>query len=109
MNSEITYNASTKKYKTNIIDLSQNTEKIYELEPREYDFIPDNTHMVGFIAEEVFDIDKYLATLDMNGEVENINWNGLITYLVAEMKKLKINFNYEINKLKLKIEILENK
>jgi hypothetical protein len=109
VNSEITYNASTRKYKTNIIDLSQNTENIYGLQPREYDFIPDNTHMVGFIAEEAFDKDKYFATLNTNGEVENINWNGIITYLVAEIKKLKIIFNNEINELKLKIEILENK
>jgi len=79
------------------------------LQPREYDFIPDNTHMIGFIAEEAFDTDEYFATLNTNGEVENINWNGVITYLVAEIKKIKINFTNEINELKLKIEMLENK
>ena len=84
---EITYGVSMAKYKSNIVDLSLDTTSIYNLNPREYDYL-DGKHCVGFIAEEVDKVDTMLAAKSGDGKPENINWYGLTTYLVHEMKKL---------------------
>jgi len=84
---EITYGVSMAKYKSNIVDLSLDTTSIYNLNPREYDYL-DGKHCVGFIAEEVDEVDTMLAAKSGDGKPENINWYGLTTYLVHEMKKL---------------------
>jgi len=84
---EIVYNVSMAKYKSNIADLSLDTETIYNLNPREYDYL-DGKHCVGFIAEEVDEIDTMLSAKNDDGTPENINWFGLTTYLVQEMKKM---------------------
>ena len=84
---EITYAGSMAKYKSNIADLSLNTETIYNLNPREYDYL-DGKHCVGFIAEEVDEVDTMLSAKNDDGTPENINWFGLTTYLVQEMKKV---------------------
>ena len=83
----IMYNVSMAKYKSNIVDLSLDTTSIYNLNPREYDFI-DGKHCVGFIAEEVDKVDTMLAAKNNDDTPVNINWYGVTTYLVNEMKKL---------------------
>ena len=85
---EITYTVSMEKYKKNIIDLSLDTTSIYNLIPREYDYISDGSHCVGFIAEEVDKIDTMLSAKNSDGTPGNINWFGLTTYLVNELKKM---------------------
>ena len=84
---QIMYNVSMAKYKSNIVDLSLDTTSIYNLNPREYDFI-DGKHCVGFIAEEVDKVDTMLAAKNNDDTPVNINWYGVTTYLVNEMKKL---------------------
>jgi len=102
-NNEIFYNTSTEKDKFNIIDLSQNTANIYELRTREYDYL-DGVHNAGLIAEEVDEIDTLLSTKNDDGTPGNINWFGLVTYMLKEMQNLK---NENI-KLTNRISILEN-
>ena len=86
--SEITFQTSSRSIKKNIIDLTANTESLYELVPREYDSIADDTHHLGFIAEEVFDIDPNFAWTE-NGLPKGIEWMNIVLYLVAETKKLR--------------------
>ena len=96
---ELSYLTSSRRYKTNIIDLLQNTENIYKLQPKEYDYTPDNNkHLIGFIAEEAFSADPYFAVLNSDENPEAIDWNNIITYLVAEIKKL----NNRVIELELK-------
>ena len=85
---ELTYGTSTEKHKTNIIDLTQNTSNIYNLVPREYDYI-DGSHCVGLIAEEVDRVDTFLSTKNSDGTPGNINWFALTTYMLKEIQKLK--------------------
>ena len=85
---ELTYNASSKKYKTNIIDLTQNTSNIYNLVPREFDYV-DGTHCVGLIAEEVDAVDTFLSTKNDDRTPGNINWFALTTYMLKEIQKGK--------------------
>jgi hypothetical protein len=54
---EISYSSSSIRYKKNIINLNQDTSKIFQLSPREYDSKIDGKHHLGLIAEEVESID----------------------------------------------------
>ena len=92
---ELSYNGSSLKYKSNVVDLTTDTSSIYRLNPREFDYISGD-HCVGFIAEEVNEIDTILATKNKDGEPININWFGIVTYLVKEIKILK----EQVDKLK---------
>ena len=104
---QITYNTSSEKDKTNIVDLSANqTLSLYNLRPREYTYIADNKQNIGFIAEEVEQVDSALVVYDNNpsNTPTNVTWSSIITYLVAEVKRLKtIN-----NNLNESITALEN-
>ncbi|AGE60006.1 Chlorovirus glycoprotein repeat domain-containing protein [Acanthocystis turfacea Chlorella virus WI0606] len=85
---EITYNSSTRRIKENIIDLTANTAHIYDVRPVEYDMISGEGHFLGFIAEEVYDVDPHFAWM-LDGQPEGIEWFNMLTYTIAELKKLK--------------------
>lgn len=100
---EIFYNGSSQRYKHDIEPMSQNTETIFQLEPKEFKYNTDKSTDIGFIAEEVAQIDSAFAYVDKDGIPEGIQWNTITTYLVAEMKKMKediIMFESEIQELK---------
>ena len=94
---EITYNTSSIKYKKNVIDLTKNTSVIFNIQPREYDSKADDSHHIGFIAEELNEIDTNFTWKNSDGTPEGIEWFNLLTYVISEMKKLK-----------LELEILKN-
>jgi hypothetical protein len=50
---------------------------------------PEAGTQLGYIAEEVDEIDKYFAKHDTIGTPLTIDWNNIVLYLVEEMKKLK--------------------
>lgn len=88
LTNEITYEPSLRDMKTNIQDISLGSDNIYNLQPRSYNLVNSDKTNIGYIAEEVFDIDEKLSVIQDNKPV-NINWNVLCVYLVNEMKKLK--------------------
>jgi hypothetical protein len=90
----------------NIIDLSQNTENIYSVRPREFDAKSNNKHYVGFIAEELNDIDTNFTWKNPDGTPEGIEWNNLMVYMIAEIKQLKkLNDDLLIQNSKLRDDI----
>jgi len=102
---EVVYNGSSKRYKYDIEDLTENTENLYKLVPREFKYKLNNEKDVGLIAEEAQSCDPLFAYTDSQGNPEGIQWNTITTYLIAEMKKLKedlVIFEKEINALKQK-------
>jgi hypothetical protein len=99
---EITFTGSSKRYKHDIIDLTQDTENVYKLRPREFKYTQTNEKDIGLIAEEANDCDPLFAYKDKNGIPEGIQWNVIHTYLIAEMKKLKMrrdNLRKELDNL----------
>jgi hypothetical protein len=61
------------------------------MEPKQYIFKSDQSFDIGFIAEEVDLIDKNLVVYEdeYKNIPQNIQWNRIITYLIAEIKNLK--------------------
>jgi hypothetical protein len=87
-NGEITYNTSSIKYKKNVIDLQEDTSKIYNIRAREYDSKIDDIHHIGYIAEELNEVDTNF-TWKQNDLPEGIEWFNMLIYTIEEMKKLK--------------------
>jgi hypothetical protein len=92
-NFELTYATSSIKYKKNITDLKQDTSKILNVRAREYDRKDDNKHYIGYIAEELDDIDNHFTWKNPEGSPEGIDWNNLLLYSIEEVKKLKKELN----------------
>ena len=87
---EIYYNGSSERYKYDIASLSKDTSVIYDLQPREFKYKITDEPDVGLIAEEAFKCDPSFAYLDKDKIPEGIQWNVITTYLIAELKKLKM-------------------
>jgi hypothetical protein len=102
---EITYNTSSIKYKKNVIDLQQDTSRLYNIRAREYDAKDDNKHFIGYIAEELNEVDNYFTWKNPDGSPEGIEWFNLLIYSIEEVKKLR----KDISLLQNRITILENK
>jgi hypothetical protein len=86
---EITYNTSSIKYKKNVIDLTGDTSAIYNIKAREYDSKDDDSHHIGYIAEELEECDTRFTWKNPDGSPEGIEWFHLLLYTIEEMKKLR--------------------
>jgi hypothetical protein len=87
--SEITYQSSSIKYKKNITDLTNNTSNILNIRPREYKTKIDDKDMIGYIAEELEDIDDAFVWKNKYNKTEGINWFNMLIYAIEELKKVK--------------------
>ena len=89
---EITIASSSRAVKNTIEDLTMDTSLLHDLRPRTYIYNsdPGARKLVGYIAEEVADINKHFATYnERDGPPVAINWNTISVFLVEEVKKLK--------------------
>ena len=90
---EIYYNGSSERYKYDIEPLTKDTSVIYDLQPREFKYNMTGESDIGLIAEEAFECDPSFAYLDKDQIPEGIQWNVITTYLIAEVKKLKMEID----------------
>jgi len=89
---ELTWGSETPssiKYKTNVIDLSENTiQSTLQLKPVEFDYKDNGKHTLGLIAE---DVEKILPNIvqrhPITNEIESIEYSQLIIPLLALVKK----------------------
>jgi hypothetical protein len=93
---EVTYNTSSIKYKKNVIDLTTDTSVLHNLRAREYDSKDDDKHYIGYIAEEVDEVDTHFTWKNSDGTPEGLEWFNMLVYAIEEIKKLRI----EVNQLK---------
>ena len=90
---EIYYNGSSERYKYDIEPLSKDTSVIYNLQPCEFKYNMTGESDIGLIAEDAFECDPSFAYLDKDQIPEGIQWNVITTYLIAEVKKLKMELD----------------
>ena len=106
---ELFQNTSSKIYKTDVVDLdlTSASNNLYNLNPRSYKYLKsmEAGDCIGYIAEEVQAIDPRLSVNDRTGAAMNVDWNNIVLYLVAALKKQKT----QINDLTTRIELLERK
>lgn len=93
---EVTYQTSSIKYKKNVIDLTRDTTALYNLRAREYDTKSDNIHHIGYIAEEVNEVETNFTWKNEDGTPEGLDTFNMLVYAIEEIKKLR----FEINQMK---------
>lgn len=116
---------SSRDYKENIVPLTLDPSKIYQLNPVSYDYKPAyknlgfnlaGGHQIGLIAEEVAKVYPELAiTLDRDGvqnKVSNVDYEKLSVLLLAEMKNQKKEIDslqQQVDTLKQQVQQIESK
>ena len=85
--------ASSARFKDNIRDLEIDTSKVWDLQPRSFEWRGDGTTAFGLIAEEVDEIIPGLVAKYAHGSDEvvpqSVHYKFLSVLLLAEMKELK--------------------
>lgn len=96
---------SSAKYKSDVAPIADayDTSVIYDLQPISYlsrchdgDIGgPDDptTRYVSFLAEDVLAAAPILASVDHTGDAVGINWNGITTFLLAEVQRLRADLD----------------
>ena len=102
---EVYYLTSSQKYKNNIKTLIRNFDDVLNLRSVEYNFKDTNSYNIGYIAEEVYGINKDFATLNsQTKEPVAIYWHNITLYQNEIIKR----HDKEIKDLRNEIEILKN-
>ena len=99
---EIYYQTSSKRYKTDIVNLESSLDKINTLRPVRYKDINTGEPNCGLIAEETFEIiPEVVFTKKIEGfdepQIEGLNYSDLVPFLIKSIQELKA----EIEELKL--------
>ena len=75
--------ASSKRYKTNIVELSDDdAKKILNIVPKKFDYINGDSNQYGFIAEEINEIQTNNVVLDDDGLPEALDYIQFIPQIV---------------------------
>jgi len=91
---ELYYNTSSKRYKTNIVNLESSLDKINELRPVRFKDIKTGDDTCGLIAEETFEIiPDVVFTKEIEGfdepQIEGINYSDIVPFLIKSIQELK--------------------
>jgi hypothetical protein len=86
---EIGQTSSSLRYKENISDLYKDTSKILEIKAKSFNLKSGAKNRMGYIAEEVFEVDPSLVILNNENQPEALEEFHMFVCLVEEVKKLK--------------------
>jgi len=96
----IAKDSSSKRYKKNIVETALDSNKVYDLEPVDFEWNETSATPgkkgFGLIAEEVAKVYPEIVHYNNDGTVESVGYDRLSLLLLMEIKKLK----EEIEKLK---------
>ncbi len=106
---EIYYFTSSRRYKTNIVNLENSLDKINALRPVRFKDKKTGEATCGLIAEETFEIiPDVVFTKEIEGfdepQIEGLNYSDLVPFLIKSIQELKA----DNDNLKARIETLEN-
>jgi len=95
---------SSIRYKKNIQPMNI-SNRIYGLNPVEFDYIENNMHSYGLIAEQVEEIMPEIVVKNENNEIETVQYHLLVPMLLNELIKNR----KEIIELRMEIAEFRNK
>ena len=84
----IGYQASSLRFKENVVNLEFETEAFLSLDARVFDWKDSGRNDVGFIAEEVAAFDERLAVSDGQGGHISMHYDKMTVYLFKVVKDL---------------------
>jgi len=89
-NNSVSYDSSSIRFKENIQPLVLDPSKLYDLQPKSFDYKESKSHEIGYIAEDLVAIGlNEFVGFDANGLPEGIKYIKLVMLLVEELKLLK--------------------
>ncbi|KKR96929.1 MAG: hypothetical protein UU47_C0005G0042, partial [candidate division TM6 bacterium GW2011_GWE2_41_16] len=104
---QIGLTSSSRRFKTNIMDMGNTTETLMNLHPVKFN-LKSNSDLsdvrYGLIAEEVVEVCPYLARM-RNGQAEGVHYDRLPAMLLNEVQKM----NKTLAELRARIEVLEQR
>jgi hypothetical protein len=83
---------SSRRYKENIRDLEDVSEKFQSLRPVRYNAVPghgDEREHIGLIAEEVHELFPEFVTYDQEGQVTGMMFDRMVSVLIKEMHDMR--------------------
>lgn len=89
-NSVIKVQSSAKKYKKNInynLDINKYHDEFTNIKPAEYEYKTQDGKQLGFIADDINEINSDFIIKNANGEVENYKDRDMIALLCLEVKR----------------------
>ena len=92
---------SDKRLKTNIEDINYGLETIMKLNPKQYDWKKDDTHDIGFIAQEVEEVIPEIVKdkKHFDKEIKTLDYEKLTAVLIKAVQEQQ----QQINELKEKL------
>lgn len=87
LNATVFNSLSDLNQKTNVVKIENATETLKQIEGFEFDWIGNNNHSAGVIAQYLEKILPFLVQTNENGE-KSVNYSGLIAYLIESNKEL---------------------
>lgn len=93
---------SSRRYKENIVDFTGGLNDLLKMRPVEFDYKETGQHAIGFIAEELNDINSNLAAY-RNGQIENFHDRGVLAVIINAIQEQQI----QIERLSNRVTILE--
>jgi hypothetical protein len=79
--------SSSRRYKDNIEDFKSGLSLVERLRPVTFDWKSNKQHDVGFVAEEVAEVEPLLATYNETGQIEGVKYAQITTVLVNAVKE----------------------
>lgn len=107
---QVTGCASSLRYKINVAGFSSGLALINQLRPVTFDWKADGQHDVGFIAEEVEQVQPLFVTYNVQGEVQGVKYERLSAAFVNAFKEQQAQIQQQqlqINDLNKQIELMK--
>ena len=92
---EISTCSSSKRYKHDIGDLALGLDAVLALRPVDYLWNDSNLADVGFVAEEVAEIDERLITRNKDGQIEGVKYDRLTAILAGAVQQLSVELDQQ--------------
>lgn len=93
--------SSSIRYKNNIQNFTGGLNLINRLRPVTFDWKSDGKHDVGFVAEEVNEVEPLLSTFNNQGQVEGVKYAQITTALVNAVKEQQTQIEQQKELIKL--------
>jgi hypothetical protein len=84
----IGFQASSLRFKENVVNLDFDAAELFKLDARVFDWKDSGRNDVGFIAEEVAAFDERLAVSDGQGGFISMHYDKMTVYLFKVVKDL---------------------
>lgn len=95
--------SSSVRYKTDLATFSSGLSILKRLRPVTFRWKSDNAPDLGFVAEEVAEVEPLLTTANKDGQVEGVKYDRITTVLVNSVKEQQLQIEAqrkEIDELK---------